>query len=459
MRYLARLITGIVAGSIAGCAAYHARELPEHPDTVTTLPSTHIKVDTLHLPGLSPHSFNARNGLDMTDVAILAVLNDPSLKTLRAQQHAAAYQAFAAGLLPGPQLSYSRDRVTGNSTGFVTGRSLGLAYDLNSLVTSSIQKSAARATARQADLNVLWAEWQTAEQASMLFLQVEHDQRRLALLHELQKVMDQRYQKLKQALDAGDIAYDTLGLEYTAIQNVDISVETISRDLMDSRIALNRVLGLEPDTHLELVADTGLGAVPSKQQIETALKALPRRRPDLIALRYAYKSADEQVRRAVVEQFPAINIGINRASDTSNVHTSGLNISINFPFITGGPTYVHAAEAGRDAVWQEYQQRLDEANADVRTIVENISLVNTQLERLKQALPQTQGALQNAHAAYLRGDMTISDYYNLSINILNSQLLASDLELEQQQLQLALSVQIGVPRADLEHLAVQGASK
>lgn len=425
----------------------------------TRLPEPDVALSSLHLPGLRPHSFDASHGLDMTDVAILAVLNDPALKTLRAQQHAAAYQAFAAGLLPGPQVSYSRDRVTGESAGLVTGRSVGLAYDLNALVTSAIQKNAAQATAQQANLDVLWAEWQTAQQASALFLQVDHDQHQLALLQQLSQVMNRRYRNLEQALHDGDITFDTLGLEYTAIQDVNVRVNTIRRDLSDSRIALNRILGLAPDTKLDLVAGADSEITPSDTQIEAALKALPQRRPDLIALQFAYRSADEAVRRAVVEQFPAINLGINRASDTSNVHTIGLNIGINFPFITGGPTYVHAAEAARDAVWQEYQQRLDQADSDVHTAVADLGLVDAQLAQLRQTLPQTEGALQNAQAAYLRGDMTVSDYYNLAINVLNGRLQASDLELERQQLQLALSVQLGLPHADLEHLSLQGKSK
>lgn len=453
------VVAAVAGGVLAGCAAYHARALPDSPDTQTRLPAPKVALSSVHLPGLRPHPFDASHGLDMTDVAILAVLNDPALKSLRAAQHATAYQAFAAGLLPGPQVAYSRDRVTGNSAGLVAGRSVGLAYDLNALVTSAIQKNAAEATAQQANLNVLWAEWQTAQQASVLFLQIRHDRRQLALLQQLRQVMDRRYRNLKQALHDGDISYDTLGLEYTAIQDVDARVSTLRRDLSDARIGLNRILGLAPETKLDLVAGADGPIAPTDEQIATALKALPQRRPDLIALQYAYRSADEAVRRAVVEQFPAINLGINRANDTSNVHTTGLDISISFPFITGGPTYVHAAEAARDAVWQEYQQRLDQADSDVRTVVADLRLVDAQLGQLEQALPTTEGAMQNAHAAYLRGDLTVGSYYSLAISVLNSRLQASDLELERQQLQLALSVQLGLPRDDLEHLSLQGKSK
>lgn len=460
MHYLKWLMAGLVAGGLlAGCAAYHARPLPTAPDTQAQLPDAQIKVNTLHLPGLAPHPFDASHGLDMTDVAILAVLNDPALKTLRAREHAASAQAFAAGLLPGPQLSYSRDRPTGDTTGLVTGRSVGLAYDLNALVASHYEKAAARATARQADLDVLWAEWQTAQQARMLFVRVLHDQHKLALLKQLRQALDGRYQNLKRALQAGDIGYDTLGLELAAIQDVDARVSGIERDVSDARFALNQVLGLAPDVQLELASGTGNVPLPSDGQIDAALKALPERRPDLIGLQYAYRSADEEVRRAVMAQFPAISFGINRASDTSNVRTSGISIGITFPFIAGGPASVHAASAGRDAVWQEYQQRLDESISDVHTIAADLKLIDAQLTRLQSDMPQTRDTLQAAHGAYARGDLTSTDYYNLAINSLNSQLQATDLETERQQLQIALFTQLGLPPADLEHLALEEPSK
>jgi outer membrane protein TolC len=459
MRYPQWLMAGLIAGNLAGCAAYHARVLPTGPDTRASFSKPHIKIDTLHLPGLIPHPFDASHGLDMTDVAILAVLNDPALKTLRAREHASAAQAFAAGLLPGPQLSYSRDRPTGDSTGQVTGRSVGLAYDLNALVASHFDQNAARATAQQADLDILWAEWQVAQQARVLFIQILHDQHKLLLLRQLHAVMNGRYQNLQQAFKDGDLAYDTLGLELAAIQDVDSRTDSIERAVSDARFALNQLLGLAPDAKLDLAIDSWDESSPSNEDIDAALKALPERRPDLIGLQYAYHSADEEVRRAVLAQFPAINIGINRANDTSNVKTNGLSIGITFPFIFGGPTLVHAAEAGRDAVWQEYQERLDAAVSDVHIVAADLKLVGAQLKRLQAGVSDADNTVRVAHAAYVRGDLTNTDYYNLAITALNGELQAVDLDAEQQKLRIALSTQLGLPPADLKHLALQEKSR
>ncbi|MGH8372273.1 MAG: hypothetical protein ACRETO_06040, partial [Gammaproteobacteria bacterium] len=124
-----------------------------------------------------------------------------------------------------------------------------------------------------------------------------------------------------------------------------------------------------------------------------------------------------------------------------------------------GPASVHAADAGRDAVWQEYQQRLDEANSQVHTLAADFKLVDAQLMRLQTDLPQTRDTVQAAHAAYSRGDLTSTEYYNLAITALNNQLQTTDLETERQQLRLALFTQLGLPPADLEHLALEEASQ
>lgn len=458
MRYLVCLITGLLLASTAGCAMYHARNLPAGPDSRGSAPAA-LATSSPHLPGLKPHPFDAAHGLDMTDVAILAVLNDPALASLRAREQVAAAQAFAAGLLPGPQVTYSRDRPTGNAAGTVTGRSLGLAYDVNSLVASHYRQTEAQATAKQTDLDVLWAEWQVAQQARMLFIRIMYGRQQLALTRQLRKAMQGRYQALQQALDHHDIAYNTLGLEFAAIQDVDTRVRTLQRNVQDAQFSLNELLGLQPEADLHMVEAPAELQVPDSKTVAAALQRLPQRRPDLIALKYAYQSADAGVRGAVMAQFPAINIGINRASDTSDIHTIGFSVGITFPFITGGPTYVHAAEAERNAVWQAYQQRLDEAVSGVHQSAADLKLIEKQLGQLDADSSQSRDALRRAHAAFVRGDLTVTDYYNLSINFINRELQAIELKMQQQQLQLALSTQLGLPPADLRHLARKETSK
>ncbi|MGH8276379.1 MAG: TolC family protein, partial [Steroidobacteraceae bacterium] len=118
--------------SLPGCALYSPQPLPRHDDLAADLP----------LAAVAP--------LDMNGVATLAVLNNPGLKAARARMHVAAAQAFAAGILPDPQVNASADHPTDRVTSTSDPRypefnayGLGLAIDLRALLTHpSLRKSA-----------------------------------------------------------------------------------------------------------------------------------------------------------------------------------------------------------------------------------------------------------------------------------------------------------------------------
>jgi cobalt-zinc-cadmium efflux system outer membrane protein len=445
-----RLVAGLLAAAVAGCAAYSARPLPEKPDLAVSMPALQVDVERLKLPGLRPHAFDPGRGLDMTDAAILAVLNNPGLRTRRGEAHAAESQAFAAGLLPGPQLSASADRPVGNGAGFVTGRSLGLGYDLGALFTRGAEQAAAEASAKQADLELLWDEWQVAQQARVLFVQCRADGDKLAALHDLKQTLDGRYAAEQRALAAGDLALDSLSVDLAALQDVQSRSDTAAHDQNDDCRALHGLLGLSADVPLTLLPpDAPLDIAPA--DIDAALAVLKQRRPDLVALQYGYQAQDEAVHRAVLAQFPDISLGLNRANDTSNVHTLGLSVGINFPFLFGGAKQVHAAEASRDALWQAYQQRLDETDSEVRQVAADLALIRATLRQLQNSADDTDQMIHAAQAAYARGDLAAPAYYDLSIAALNRRLEQLDLMTQAQQFQVALETLLGVPPEDLRH--------
>ena len=446
-----RLIALPCAVFLAGCAAYSARPLPEQPDLAARPGDVKVEVQSLQLPDLKPHAYDPARGLDMTDVAILAVVNNPGLRTARSEARAADVQSFAAGLLPGPQLSASRDKPTGASAaGNVTGRSMGLGYDLGPLFTSGAEQAAAQAQARQADLDLLWAEWQVAQQARSLSVQCGTDRAESALLGDLKQAMQERYAAEQGALKSGDIAFDDLSAKLAALQDVQTRADAVARQENDDCSALVGLLGLAPGTELVLLPPEPVTDIPA-EQVETALKDLPKRRPDLVALRYGYQAQDEEVRRAVLAQFPSIGVGINRASDTSDVHTVGFSVSLNFPFIFGGAKQVHAAEASRDALWQAYQQRLDESQVEVRQSAADLALLQGERNALEVSLGDAEQMSRSAAAAYARGDLTAPAYYDLTIASLNRRLERADLEAQIQQFHVTLETLLGLPPEDLKH--------
>ncbi|MGH8396680.1 MAG: TolC family protein [Gammaproteobacteria bacterium] len=445
------LICCLLAGSVAGCVLYHARPLPQKPDLQNDIQPLRMDVSDIHLPGLKPHPFDPSKGLDMTDVAILAVVNNPALKTARAQARAGEAQAFVAGMLPGPQINYSLDHPTNQGPQYVNAHSAGLAYDLTALVTHGATQGAARATARQVDLDLLWQEWQVAQQARLLYVDCLNNERKLSLLSRLRAGMQQRYAAERRASADGDLTLDRLGLDLAALQDVETRTATTATARNTACRSLNEMLGLQPDVVLDLVPSQDTVVMPTPAMLEDALAKLPQRRPDLLALQYGYQSQDEEVWRAVLAQFPGISFGINRARDTSDVHTTGFSVSLNFPFLSGGAAAVHAAEASRDALWSQYLQRLDEAASEVHLIHADLGVLDHELRQADATAVDARQMLSGARRAYAQGNLTAPAYYDLTTAALNRQLATLDLRAQLQKLHVALETLLGLPPQDLTH--------
>ncbi|MEO8837986.1 MAG: hypothetical protein ABI351_04680, partial [Herbaspirillum sp.] len=109
------IVTGILFG-FTGCASYILKPLPERVDLPRSAAS--IVIDSANLPfhHLSSHVFNPADGLDMDEVAMLAVANNPQLKQARDALGIARAQSFAAGLLPDPQLGLTSDHPTNGTS-------------------------------------------------------------------------------------------------------------------------------------------------------------------------------------------------------------------------------------------------------------------------------------------------------------------------------------------------------
>ncbi|MEO6925240.1 MAG: TolC family protein, partial [Rhodanobacter sp.] len=166
---------------LSGCATYANLPLGAGHGAASVARLT-APTSAMSLPTLSTHRFDPSDGLDVTEVAMLAVANSPELRLKRDALGIARAQAFAAGLLPDPQLALSADFPRHRVGGLTSAYSLGLSEDISALLTRSSRKAAANNQSRQVNLDVLWAEWQTVAQARLLFDQVRNlhvQQRRL----------------------------------------------------------------------------------------------------------------------------------------------------------------------------------------------------------------------------------------------------------------------------------------
>src|ERR1700730_10958125 len=324
------VLTFLLAGSLAGCATYTHRPLSTRSTLPDRIPDLTIDPRQMPLPELAAHKFDPTDGLDITEVAMLAVVNNPDLKIARAAAGVVHAQAFAAGLLPDPQLAFSLDIPDAGQTAAANPFSLGLSYDVIGLLTRTPRRRAAEHEVEKTDLNLLWLEWQVVAQARQLFVRLTEETQLMQVLDKNRTLFADRYRRTETALNRGLLTQVTVTPQLTALQDVGRQINDLERVASQNRHDLNALLGVAPDVAVRLVGPVELAEL-DEAAVEKLLPDLPRRRPDLIALQRGYAAEEMRYRAAVLAQFPSLGVGFARTRDSTPIYTTGLGITLSLP--------------------------------------------------------------------------------------------------------------------------------
>lgn len=431
----------LAAAALAACATYAPEPLPTAPDLVENVP---LRVDASSLPllPLQHHPFDPSDGLDMTEVAMLAAVNNPDLKAQRARANVAHAQLFQARLLPDPQLSAGLDHPTDTGPGLTNAYAIGLDYDLVGLITRGAGVAAARAAAGQVDLELLWQEWQTVQRARELYVQAAAESAKLAILREAQALYAERYARSSAALRTHDLTLDIAGADLTALAGADNRVNEAEQTLNQVHHDLNALLGLAPGTTPPLAP---LAPAVPPPAAAPAVSELARSRPDLLALELGYRSQEASVRKAVLAQFPSLSVGFTRARDTSDVHTVGLGITLNLPLFSANRGEIAVQRATRAQLREEYQVRLDQTAGEVDGLCQQVALVTRQLQGVDGYLPDLREMAAQAERAYRGHNLEPLTYLNLQTTWLDKEVERWDLIQTVWQARIALDTLAGTP--------------
>lgn len=437
------VISFLAAGAglllIAGCATYRPLALPTAPD-LTRSPAVTVPAGQIALPGLKPHPIGPTRPLDETAVATLAVLNDPELKAQRRQAHVAEAQSLAAGLLPDPRLAGGLSRSTARQ-----GYTVGLAEDLRALVTLPAVKAAARARTHQVNLQILWQEWQVAERARELFVRIATDRELESAAVELHLLQARHYRSEEAAFRHHDATAAGLADDLAALSAADAQRRRLRLDLNRARHALNRLLGLQPDVSLRL------GTIPTTTvlaaaDLQAAVRALPRRRVDLLALQAGYRSQEERVRAAVLGQFPSLSAGVEQArSAEEGIHTVGFTVDLTLPLFNRNRGRIAVARASRSLLRQTYQARLDAAASQADELWRAARLMARQQHALAARVAILQRTAREARRSFHRGDLAWGPYVRARSAALTARVELIRLRASLARADIALQTVLGLP--------------
>ncbi len=439
-------ISIVVVGMLAilsSCATYQPRPLADLSPLVTKPDGLQIKATALQGKPASVYAINLADGLDLTETGIIAVLNNPDLKVQRARLQVAGAQSFSAGLLPDPQLGAGFDKPTGNAAPD-TAWLVGLSYDIIPLITRQARIDAAHKGQEKIRLDLLWQEWQVIQQARSLAVRVQLEEQRLALLHTMRTLYQERYQRSAEALKMGDITLGVNGVDLTALVDTLSQINQLEQTHNQTRHSFNLLLGLDPQVTVA-ISSLSPAAHLDPDTMNARLDQLPLVRPDLLALKAGYESQEARVRAAILAQFPSLGIGVNRASDTDSVDTIGLSVSLTLPLFSGNRGNIAIERATREQLQEEYRARLAQTRVDVDRLLVLQTILQRQQDDLQTYLPHLKTLVDRARGAYSRGDIEALTFLTMESTWVNKRLEQINLTQTAWENRIALEALLALP--------------
>ncbi len=449
-RMVCRLAVAGCLLALAACASGSARPLvgPEQAAILEDPAPQALqrRAASLRHELIRPVTLDFTQPLSLDELSVIAVVANPDLYALRAQQQVAQAQVFASGLFPDPQLSASLDRVLSpTGQGLVSAYAGGLSLDvLGTLFTRRADQAVARHAADQLRLDIAWAEWNTAGQARLLAERLHYQTEAGKLARESAAAAQRLLGAVREAAQRGDLKGDDLQAQRAAGVDATVRAEALRKDIDTTRLELNRVLGLQPSTPLALAALPSQAPTPTAS-VEDLFAAARRQRLDLKALEEGYASQQASLRRAVLGQYPRVAVTLNRARDTSAVHTWGPAVNLDLPLWNRNRGEIALATAEREVLRAEFAARLHQTRADLAALL-------AALQSDERALEQSRGEAQalaalalQYEAAAQRGDLARSAVDVMRLTAIDKQITVLGLEQSCGEQRIALSLLTGDP--------------
>ena len=438
-------MAGLAAGALlSSCAVYAPSPLGRGAGGALAQPdlgAVAAAAARLQHPRLKPVAIDLAQPLTPEALGLIAVICNPDLKATRAKAKVTDAQVFEAGLLPDPSITLGADKLLSGPDAYdaFTGQ---IALDLNALRTRRVVLAGQRAAREQVRLDLAWQEWQTAGQARLLAARIAGLTRALALDAESQDAAGALLLRVLDAAARGDVKADEIEARRLAAADAGDKARQAERDLDAARHDLNRLLGLGPDTQIRIAE-----APPAPVVLDApALFARARvRRLDLQALEAGYDSQEAATRKAVMDQFPALQLTVTRSQDTANNQTLGPQINFTLPVWNRNAGGIAIARATREQLRAEYSARLFAARADIADLTAGLAIARRQRQAMAAQVGPLSRLVAETAAAAARGDISRAVADAARQSVADKQLVLAGLDQTIAEQTVALELAVGEP--------------
>jgi outer membrane protein, heavy metal efflux system len=429
--------------ALSGCAGYRAEPLATQAhlaSSVAALDRTVPTANTAEPAVILP----ATQALSVDQIGLLAILNDPDLAAEFGQIEQARAALLTTSTLPNPQLGLGFLALLGGP-GSTPAYAVSLSQDITSLITYRPRVAAARAQIGSVNAQLLWQEWQVAQQASLLAVGIYGFDQEITVRTQELSVLTGELGQVRQAAAAGNLDLTDEAPLRAAAASAESALATARLTRLQSWQSLDALLGLQPSVRFDILPPE-VAAPPA--DLASLMASLPERRPDLLALRLGYAAADDQVRAAILTQFPALSLGPAYGKDTSDVSSFGPQMTIALPVFDRNQGGIAGAQATREVLHAQYQAELDATAGTVQALGTNIATLEDDLSRARFAAADAQRALDEANRAYAQNSLdqrALADYQTAALerdlDVINFQA-----QLNTDKLALGIELGLGLPQ-------------
>ena len=184
----------------------------------------------------------------------------------------------------------------------------------------------------------------------------------------------------------------------------------------------------------------------TRARLEQAVSALPHRRVDLLALQAGYQSQEENLRRAILAQFPSLSAGVDLERDPiEGVNAVGPEVTLTLPIFNRNRGQIAIQRATRDLLRQQYQAQLDAASSQADEIWKATEIMTAQLKDLDTQLPELKNTAVAAEQSLHQNNLNAGLYVSAQSNFLAKQTEGIRLRASLENARSALSTLLGLP--------------
>lgn len=426
------------AALLGGCATYHALPLPHTQNLSSRLSNLHTAVPAPRA-GAASRRINIAKPLSIDDIGLLAVLNDPALRSERGSLRLAQAGLVQASLLPNPSGNFTFEALVGGLG--TSGWAASLTEDVKSILTYHTRVKSARFALGQVNADLLWQEWQAAQQARVLALQLYWGGRSITLARRELGLLNREVRAVRAATEAGALDLSALAPLLAAQANAEQFLAGADLTQLQSWQDLDGLLGLTPRVRFAIATPV---LPPMPPSLKSLIAHLSDRRPDLVALRLGYRSADENVRTAIIGQFPAFALGGIWEDDNGNVRNAGPVANFDVPLFNRNQGQIATARATRLLLHEQYQSRLDRAVGAAQGLVVRIRQLVGDVRRARRAAHTAESLSRAAQKAYAEDNLNQRSLVDYETTALQRQIQADALALSLGKARVALTVDLGL---------------